>query len=122
MRPCAIGWHAIRARQHGRRKVGDGCGVCAHVSPVIVKELVIDPENAAIFVDRGPDLVALLARMIGGDQMLAAIFNPFYGFPELQRRSANEDVLRIHLAANAEAAADMTLVELHLVRLSTQHE
>ena len=112
--PCAISRDAIGTGQHGRRKIGDGCRVRAHVGAVVVKEFIVDAENAAVPVDRGPDLVALLARMIGGDQMLAPVLDPFNGSFEFQGGRANKHILGIHFAAYAEAAADMALVRVHL--------
>ena len=60
--------------------------------------------------------------MIGGDQMFAPVLDPFNRSFEFQGGRANEHILGIHFAANAEAAADMALVELHLVRLAAKHE
>ncbi len=56
----------------------------AHVGAIVVKELVVDPENVAIFVDRGPDLMTLLARVIGGNQVFAPVLDPFNGFLNLR--------------------------------------
>ena len=63
-------------------------------------------------VDRGADLVHLLARMIGRDQVLAAVLDPFHRTAESLGGDADQNVLRIKLAANAEAAADMGLVDM----------
>ena len=73
----AIGRHAVGAGQHGGGEIGHGRRVRAHVGAVVVEELVVDAEDAAVFVDRRPDLVALLARVIGGDQVLAPVLDPF---------------------------------------------
>ena len=112
----AIGRHAIGARQHGGGEIGHGGGMRAHIGAVVVEEFVVDAENAAVFVDRRLDLVALLARVIGGDQMLAPVLDPFDRPLERQRRGADQHVFRIHLAADAEAAADMAFVELQPCR------
>ena len=42
-----------------------------------MKELVIERQNAPVAIDRGADAMLLLARMVGGDQMLAPILDPF---------------------------------------------
>ena len=55
----------------------------------------------------------LLARMVRRDQMLAAVLDPFHRHAEPQRGEAHQHVLGIELAADAEAAADMTFVEVH---------
>ncbi len=94
----------------------------AHVGAVVVKELVVDPENATVFGDRGPDPVALLARMIGGNQMFAPVFDPLDRLSELQRGCADKHIFRVHFPANAEASADVALIELHLIRMPAKHE
>ena len=63
-------------------------------------------------IDRGADLVDLIARMVGREQMLAPVLDPLDRALEAQRREARQDVLGIELAANAEAAADVALVEM----------
>ena len=55
----------------------------------------------------------LLARMVGRDQMLAPILDPFDRLLELQRGGADQHVFRIHFAADAEAAADIAFVKLN---------
>jgi len=74
----AIGRHAVGARQHRRREVRHRGGMGAYVAALVVKELVVDAEDMAVAVDRRADMMGLLARMVGGDQVLAAILDPFY--------------------------------------------
>ena len=50
--------------------------------------------------------------MIGRDQMFAPIFDPFDRTAQPQRRDADENIFGIKLAAHAEAAADVALMEL----------
>jgi hypothetical protein len=45
----------------------------------------------------------------------------FTGTAEPQRGEANENVFRINLAAHAEAAADMTFMQVHFRRLAAEH-
>ena len=117
----AIGRHAIGPRQHRRGEVGHGGGVRAHIGAVVVKEFVVDAENAALRVDGGADAVDLLARMIGGDQMLAPVLDPLDRRLEDERGGADQHVLGIDFAADAEAAADMALIKLHGVARPSQH-
>ena len=117
----AVGRHAIGAGQHRRGKVGHGRGVRAHIGAVVVEELILDAEDAAFCVDGRAHLVRLLARMIGGDQVLAPVLDPLDRRFELQRGGANQHVLRIKFAADAEAAADMALVKLHGVPRPAEH-
>ena len=69
-------------------------------------------EDVAVLVDRGAQLVALLARMVGGDEMLVPVLDPFDRPAEPQRGEADQHVLGIELAAHAEAAADMALEQM----------
>ena len=63
----------------------------------------------------------LIARMVGGDQMLAAVLDPFHRAVEPHRGDANQHVLGINLAADAEAAADVQLVAPHRRRRPPEH-
>src|ERR1700733_1010202 len=59
--------------------------------------------------------------MIGGHQMLATVFDPFDRPAEAERAEADQHVLRINLAAYAEAAADVALIQVHTRRLAAEH-
>src|SRR5215471_5329521 len=59
--------------------------------------------------------------MIGGNQMLAAVFDPFDRPAELESGQADQNVFRIEFPADAEAAADMALVELNGFFVPSQH-
>ena len=117
----AVGRNAIRAGQHGGGKIGNGGRVRAHVGALVVKEFVVDGEDAAFGLDGRPDAMELLARMVGGDQVLAAVLDPFHRPAEPERRGAHQNILGIELAADAEAAADMALVEMHPRRRKPEH-
>ena len=121
MRIGAIRRDAIGPRQHGSGEIGHRHRVGAHIGALIVKDLVVDRENAPVAIDRGAHAMLLLARMIGGDQMLAAILDPFDRPLQAQRGDADQHVLRIDLAANAEAAADMPFKKVHRRRTAAEH-
>ena len=74
-----------------------------------------------VTIDGGTDAMLLLARMVGGDQMLAAILDPLDRPLQAQRRRAHQNVLGIKLAADAEAAADMPLVQVNRRRGASKH-
>ena len=74
----AIGRHAIRARQDAAGHVHDARRMGADIGALVVKIAVVDGEDATLVVDRGADAMELLARMIGGDQMLAPVLDPFH--------------------------------------------
>src|SRR5207302_9895463 len=62
-------------------------------------------------IDRDARPVALLARVIGRHQMLAAVLDPFDRAAESERREAYEKILGVKLAANAKSAAGAALLE-----------
>ena len=93
----------------------------AHIGALVEEELVLHAEDLSVLVDRGADAVPLLARVVGGDQMLAPVLDPFYRPAEFERRGTNKNILGIDLAAHAEAAADMALVKLHRVARAAEH-
>ena len=72
-----IGRNAVRARQHRRGEIGDGCRVSAHIGALVVKYLILERENASVWIDGGANVMVLLARMVGGDEVLAAVLDPF---------------------------------------------
>src|SRR5690348_18107690 len=74
----------VRSRKHAARRVHDSCAMRADVGALVVEELVIDPEQASVPVDRGADPMMLLARVVGSHQMLAAILRSEEHTSELQ--------------------------------------
>jgi hypothetical protein len=87
--------------------------VGAHIGALVVKIAIIDGEDAAFAIHRRAQAVELLARMIGGDQMLAPILDPFHRPVETHGGDADQHVLRIELAADAEAPAHVRLVHVY---------
>ncbi len=59
--------------------------------------------------------------MIGGDEMLTAILDPFHRPVEALGRDADQNVLGIKFAAHAEAAADMGFVDVNAARRQLEH-
>ena len=116
-----VGRHPIRARQHGGGEVRHGRGVGAHIGALVVEERIIDGEDMPRCVDRGADAMRLLARVIGGDQVLAPILDPLHRAAEGEGGDADQQILGIELAANTEAAADVAFVKLHARRCAAQH-
>src|SRR5579871_6239173 len=103
MPDAAIGRHAIGAGQRADGHVEDAGTMGPHIRALVMEDLVVDREEMARGVDRSTDAMALLARVIGSDQVLAPILEPFDRSPEAQARGADEEILGIELAANAEA-------------------
>src|SRR5207248_10975261 len=56
-----------------------------------------------------------------GHQVFTPVFDPFHRPAEPQRGEADEEVLRVQLAAHAEAAADVAFEELHRLGAALEH-
>src|SRR5262249_19757849 len=80
-----------------------------------------DCEYAALRVHAGAHAMVLFARMIGRDQVLAAVLDPFDRPAKMQRRGTDQNIFGIQFAANAETAADMAFVQLNGFGFSPQH-
>ena len=113
--------HAVRPRQHAAGHHRDARRMGAHIGAVVVVDHVVDRQDFALLGAGGAHLVVLVARVVGGDQVLAAILDPFHRTVEPHRGDADQHVLGIKLAANAKAAADMRLVALHRRRRPAEH-
>ena len=70
--------HAIRPGQHAAGHHGDAGGVGANVGAVVVMDVVVDGEDLALVGAGRLDVVVLVARMVGGDQVLAPVLDPFH--------------------------------------------
>ena len=68
----------VGAGEHAHGAPDHAGAMGAHIGALVVEEFVVDAEEAPVLVHRGANAVALLARMIGGDQILAAILDPFH--------------------------------------------
>ena len=116
-----IGRHAIGPWQHRRRKVGHGRCMGAHITALVVEKFILDCEQAAIAVDCGTHPMALCARMVRCNQVLAPILDPFHRTRKPERRETNEDIFRVELATNPEAAADVAFVQMHGRWVTAEH-
>ena len=93
----------------------------AHIGALVETELVLQRQDAALGIDRDAGMVMLLARVIGRHQMLAPVLDPFDRPAEPHRREADEKILRVELAADAEAAAGIAFLEHHGGRAAAEH-
>jgi len=80
-----------------------------------------EAKKAAFRVDGGAHTMALLARMIGADQMFTPVFDPFHRAPEPQCGDQHQNIFRIKLAANAKAAAGVALVQMQRAAGALEH-
>ena len=78
-----------------------------------MKVLVLERQDLPLGIGGDADPMDLLARMIGGHQMLVPILDPLHRPPQPQGGEADQDVLRIELAANPESASDMSLEQVN---------
>ena len=108
----AIGRDPVGTGKDAGRHMHDARGMGAHIGALIVEITIVDGEDSPFVVDRRTQSVKLLARMIGGDQMLAPVLDPFHRPPEAHGRDADQHVFRVELAADAEAAAHVRFVHM----------
>jgi hypothetical protein len=101
--------------------VHDARGVSAHIGALVVKIAVVDGEDAAFAVDRRANAMELLAGVIGGDQMLAPVLDPLHRPAEPHGDDADQHVLRIELATDAEAAAHVRFVHVNRGGREAEH-
>ncbi len=90
----------LRRLQAGRERVD-------RVGAGVDRGLGVERQQLAVLVGVGGQLVVVLARVGGGDQMLAAILDPAHRAVEMARQPAEADLLGLQQALPAEAAADV---------------
>ena len=78
-------------------------------------------ENRAVAPARDLHLAIDLARVVGRDQMLAAILDPFHRPADEPRRERDQKILGIELALDAEAAADVDLDHVDVALGDPEH-
>jgi hypothetical protein len=91
------------------------------VGPLVMEEFVVNGEDVARWVDGGPDEVALFARMIGREQMLAPVLDPFHRPAQAHCCRADQNVFWIKLAANTEAATNVRFVQLNAREAASEY-
>ena len=101
--------HELRDVARADRAVG------AHIGADVDEDVAAQAEDRAVARAGDLDVAFRLARMVDRHQMLAAVLDPFHRAADLARRERNQEILRIELAARAEAAADIVLDDLDLV-------
>ncbi len=107
-----VGRHFVRSQHQSRRHVRHAHAVGAQIPALVVKELVVDAENPAIGIDRRPDTVGLLARLVGGQQMFAPVLDPSDGTTQPQGGGANNEILGVKLAPDSETAANAAFEQI----------
>ena len=76
-------------------------------------EMIAQREDAAFVVEADVDIVDLVARVTGTHQMLAAVLDPLHRPSELAGQKRNQQIFRIDMTFDAEAAADVERKATH---------
>ena len=98
--------HELRdvARAHG--------AVGAHIGADVDIGVPAQAQDGAVAGAGDLHVAFRLARMVHAHEVLAAVLRPFHGTSAVARSERNEEILRVELAARAEAAADVVLHDL----------
>ena len=97
--------NTVRPRQKlgtPRRRRAAGA---ARIGADVDRDLAAQPQDDAVAVAGDLEIAGRLARVVGGQEMLAPILHPFDRAVELPRDERDQKVFRVELAAHAEAAA-----------------
>src|SRR6267143_1977601 len=109
----AIRRNAVRPRQHADRQFGDAGAVRADIGALVEKELVIQGQDAPFGIYCHAGMVALLARVVRGHQMLTPVLYPFDRSSEPHGRETDEKILGIEFAADSKPAAGIALLQYY---------
>ena len=101
--------NAIGPRHELRDVARTDGAVGAHIGAHVDEGMAAQAEDRAVALAGDLDVACRLARMVDRHQMLAAVLGPFHRPADMTRGERNEEILRIKLAARAEAAADVVL-------------
>ena len=82
-------------------------GQALQVGPGVGHAVVADGEDPAVVVVAHLDVVELLAPVGGGDEVLPAVLDPLDRALDAPRDAAQEDLLRVDLQLDPEAAAEV---------------
>ena len=96
-----------------RHELGDVAradrAVGAHVGAHVDVGVAAQAEDDAVAAAGDLDIDLRFAGVVHRHQVLAAVLDPLHRPPDMARGERNEEVLRVELAARAEAAADVVL-------------
>ena len=112
---------AVRPRQELRGLGRNDATIGADVSAHIAADMSAHGENRAVALACNLKFTIDLARMVRRGEMLAAVLDPFHRLADQPRRERNEKILRIELALDAEAAADVDLDHVDVGLGDTKH-
>ena len=87
--------HLVWSQHQARRHVRNADTMGTQIRALIVKELVVDAENAPVGVDGSTYTMCLLSRLVSAQQMLSPILDPAHRASEPDRSGANDEILGI---------------------------
>ena len=103
---------AIGAR-HELRDVARADGaVGAHIGTDVDIGMPAQTQDGAVAAAGDLDVAFRLARVVHAHEVLAAVLGPFHGAAGVTGRERDQEILRVELAARAEAATDVILHQL----------
>src|SRR5437763_15310528 len=100
---------AVGAREHLRDVAGRGGAIGADIRTLVGSGVSAQRDDLAIALAGDLQLAGRIAGVIGGKKMLPAVLDPLDRVAGEAGRKRDEIILRVELAARAEAAADVVL-------------
>ena len=86
--------------------------VGAHIGADVHVSMPAQTQDGAVAAAGDLDVAFRLARVVHAHEVLAAVLGPFHGAAGVTGRERDQEILRVELAARAEAAADVVLHQL----------
>src|SRR5215472_8254266 len=104
--------NAIRAAEKLRDIARRGQPIGADIGAEIDKNVAAQADDRAVALAGDLDLTIHLARMVSGEEMLAAILDPPYRPPQMARGERDQEIFGVKLAARTKTATDIGLDEV----------
>ncbi len=120
MPDAAVGRDAVRPRQHREGHLHDPGAMGAHIGALVEIELILQRQDPPVGIDGDTGAMTLLARVVGGHQMLASVLDPFDRPPEAQRGDRDEEVFGVEFAPDAKSATGIAFLQDHRRRAATE--
>ena len=105
----------VGAHEHGPNANGHAGAVGPHVAPQRAVNLRPHSQDDAITVGGNLQLTYMLPGVVGGDQVLHAVFDPLDWAAQFHGAERNDEVLRVELAADPETSANVGFNEVDTV-------
>ena len=119
--PAPVRLHLVGAGQHPGAQARHDRAVGAEVGAHVVDRLRVEPQEPPVRIEGEGQLVALLARVVDGAQVLRPVLDPLDGAAEPERRARDQEVFGVELPAGPEPAAHLRLDEADAVLGPAEH-